>query len=397
MTKVLISCGELSGDEYGACLAKTLLMRFPNIKLRAMGGQSLAAAGAELVIDSEKSASVMGLTELFGSFGKVFRSLSLMKKTLKEWRPNLLIVIDYPEFNMRLAKFAHKLDIPVIYYIPPKVWAWRANRVKQLTRDTNKVVAIFPFEERFLHERGCRQAKYLGNPLLERYKTWKESWPGREVFLKEIGLSPNKPVLSIFPGSRKGEIERHLDSIIASLKLFSSRNPQFQMVINVARSIDTESLSLKIPKDLQIKLVKCDSFSILTASDIGLLKSGTSNLQAAVAGLPFVMFFKVSSSSAFIIKLLVKLSHFSLVNILRPNTIKELTQESANPENIALHIEELWRDEKARNNMKEAFKEISLGLKTRGTQSIPDQICDMANEYIAQEYITKKHIARNAD
>jgi lipid-A-disaccharide synthase len=369
--RVLISCGELSGDEHSAHLANSLKKLLPDCEIKAMGGRNLRNCGVETIVDSESSASVMGFTEIITSLSRVFAALGKMKKCLAAWKPDLLILVDNPEFNLKLAKHASKLGIKTLYFISPKVWAWRAGRIKSFAQYLNHIALIFPFEKDFLEKNGYSSSSFVGHPFLDYLKDKKLRAP-LEI-RHELGLT-DKPVLAVFPGSRKPEIEKHLDLMLAGLKKFSIEYPDVQLVLNVAPSLEIDFIDKKIEKFAKLKIVKRDPVEIMQIADAGLLKSGTSNLQAAILGLPFCMFYVASPLSAFIVRKFVKLSQYSIVNILSPDSVQEILQENATPDNIYNEIKKLLFDRQYRQDMKIKFEKISHSLEFPGVVS--ETACD---------------------
>lgn len=353
--RILISCGELSGDEHAARVVNELKKIKPDLNIRAMGGRSLRNAGVQTIVDSEHSASVMGFGELFGSLGRILRALARMKEEIKKWHPQLLILVDYPDFNLQLAKFASKHGCKVLYFISPQVWAWRQGRIGLFKKYVNYIAAILPFEEDFLKRHGYQNVSFVGHPFIDALK---ERTPVDKAELRrKLGLSED-PLLIVFPGSRKSEIKKHLAVVSEGLRKFKAAHPKVQVVINVAPSLSKEDLEPSLVSDFRV--LKHDPIELMEIADGALLKSGTSNLQAAALGLPFTMFYIANKSSAWIVRRFVKIKEYSIVNILRPNTVREILQEEATPEIISAELSRLIHDVKYREDMLAAFHEICL-------------------------------------
>lgn len=328
-----------------------------------MGGRNLRAVGVETIVDSETSASVMGFTELFGSFSRILAALKKLKNCLSTWKPEVLILLDFPDFNLRLAKHASKLDIKVLYFISPQVWAWRSGRVEFFKKYLNHIAVIFPFEKDFLQSRGYNNATFVGHPFLDHLKSKKYKAPSE--IRQELGLS-DKPLLAVFPGSRKPEIEKHLDLMVKGLEKFHKDYPDVQFILNVAPSLEIGFIKERLPNLNNLTVVKRDPLEIMQIADAALLKSGTSNLQAAVLGLPFCMFYVASPVSAFIVRKFVKISQYSIVNILKSGTVKEILQENATPDEIYNELKRLLFDREYRQDLKAKFEEISRSLHYAG-------------------------------
>jgi subfamily B ATP-binding cassette protein MsbA len=357
--KILISAGEPSGDILAGGLLSALKKRHSEIEAYAMGGESLKRTGAQLIVDISRSTAVMGFSELKGGVTSSFKSLKTMKSFIDDERPSLLVCVDYGEFNLRLAKYAHKRGVSVYYFVPPKVWAWRKGRIRQLKRYVDKIGVIYPYEERFLRDAGLSNIDYVGNPWADELRNPRadENYASkRESYLAQIGLDPKKKVLSLFPGSRRNEIRAHLDLIKPAIRALKTKHPDIQVVVALAPGMNPEELDSL--KDEGYVVRAGESREILRYSDGGMIKSGTSNIEAALSGLPFFMFFKVSKVTEWIVRKWVSIRQFSPVNILRAGSIPELLQEDLTPSRIALEAENIIYDQRTREQQLFAFKEI---------------------------------------
>lgn len=372
--KVLISAGELSGDEHGAPLVAALRRLSPQLEIKGMGGRNLARAGIELLVDAERAGSVMGFSELLGKISSVWQAFGTMRRALAEWKPDALVIINYSDFNLALAKRAKKLSIPVLFYIPPQVWAWRSGRVETMKKVVDKLALIFPFEKKFYQDRGVTSAVYVGHPLTESMAARKLSKAERDAFVvEELKLDPARPIALFFPGSRRKEIAVHLLPMVRGFAQLRVKRPEVQGVIGLA-SENYRDYIYTLLRDANIdsagiSIVQTDSLKLLQTADAGIIKSGTSNLQAAYCGLPFSMLYVASAFSAFLVRRFVSLKSFSIVNILRPGTITELLQDRANPDNVAAELERLLFDQGERDKMSRAFYEIRESLS--GADTLP--------------------------
>ncbi len=377
--RILISCGELSGDEHAAHIVQSIKKIIPSVEIKAMGGRNLRAAGVETIVDSETSASVMGFTELFGSIGKVLVALKTMKHTVKTWSPDLLILTDFPDFNLRLAKYASENGTKVLYFISPQVWAWRAGRVEFFKKYIDKMAVIFPFEKEFLNSHGYHNAEFVGHPFTDYLNSKKHR--SNQTIRQELGLS-DAPLLAIFPGSRKSEIEKNLNVMLSGIKMFYDKHPEIQLILNVAPSLETEFIKNKISEFERLKIVKHDSLEVLQIADGGLLKSGTSNLQAAAYGLPFAMFYIASKVSAMIVRKFVNLKQYSIINVIKPDTVKEILQENTLPEEICKELENIMFNSKYRMTLKDKFKDITKSLQYPGNsqETAADRVAQIATQ-----------------
>jgi subfamily B ATP-binding cassette protein MsbA len=397
--KVLISVGERSADEYGAELLMQLKELHPGLIARGMGGQNLARAGMEIVVDSEAAAGVMGFQEVARKVGSIFGAFKKLVALANEWRPDIIILIDFPDFNLRLAKKLAHLESRVVYFIPPKVWAWRAHRVRYLRRYVDHVFAIFPFEVDFLKARGFESVSFFGHPLTDSLQVDRANptyQTRRAQFLQHLHFVPHKPVVAVLPGSRRHELERHLPVMCAALCELRIRHPDLQCIIGLPAG-GNEARYEKIFRKLSqlnanghpwFQITEGAALSAMEFADIGIIKSGTSNLQAMLCDLPFVMCYQASRMSEFVLKPFLKITQYSLVNILRPNTVTELVQADFNAKRIVAEAEKLLDDATrtaTRASLTEARAHLQGDVKTR-TESV---IARIARETLRVERTRK--------
>lgn len=384
MVQVMISAGELSGDEHGARLLEDIRQIYPDGRFFGMGGRNLRAGAMEICVDIERTGTVMGFTEILGGLKGIRSSWKTMTALLAERRPDLLLIINYSEFNLRLARFAKKLGIKVLFYIPPQVWAWRPGRVKEIDRVCDLVATIFPFEKAFYATRGCHKVCSVGHPFVTQFENHRISSQEREQIRVRLGIDSSRPLVLLFPGSRRKEILAHLDFVLQSFRELKAKQDNVQGLLVSANDKWISQFTSQIPADLPITVTSGDSLKLLQAGDIGLIKSGTSNLQATFAGLPFVMFYRPSRVSAFIIRRLVKgISQYSIVNILRPGTVPEVVGEILSPVTAADELSKLVGDTQPRRDMMQRFREVIDSL----SQSDPLELfqgCTTASQRTAR-------------
>lgn len=302
MRDVLIIAGEASGDLHGAGVAEQLRAMRPDLPLVGMGGERMAAAGVDLF---ERAEGVVGFVEVLRHLPAHLRLLRRVKLLLRSGRIGLVILIDYPGFNLRVAEAAHAAGVPVLYYISPQVWAWKAGRLKMMARVITKAAVILPFEEQLLRAAGI-DATFVGHPLLDRALTM----PDRAEARRRLGIPVGAVVLAMFPGSRAQEIERHLAEFEAVARELQRRRPGLQVVVSVAPTIELDSARVPFP------MVRAQSFDVLRAADVALCKSGTTTLEAAVAGCPCAVVYKTSRITFAIARRLVTIPHIGLLNVV---------------------------------------------------------------------------------
>lgn len=321
---IFISAGEASGDLHGAALIRSIRDRLPDARILGLGGSCMAAEGAELLADLSDLA-VMGFAEVVARLPFFLRLRRRVFAMLEEAGVDLVIPIDYPGFNLRLARRARQRGIPVLYYIAPQVWAWHASRARDLARDTERIAVILPFEQQFLHEAGAR-AEFVGHPLLDLSppRENRAEWAAR------VGLDPGRPVLVLFPGSRRQEIDRHLELFSRAAERVLAARPEVQPVIGVASDLDHT-----VFQGVEWPLLE-SADGVLFHADAALVKSGTSTLESALAGTPFVVAYRMNPLSFQLARRLVRVPHIALANLVAERrTVPEFVQDEATPEALA--------------------------------------------------------------
>ena len=324
MREVLFVAGEASGDLHAAGVARELRTLRPDLALVGIGGAAMAAEGVELVEHADRLA-VMGFVEVLKHVPKHWALLRQLRRRLRSGHVALLVVIDYPGFNMKLARAATDAAVPVLYYITPQVWAWGADRLAKLASTVTKGAVILPFEEELLRAHGI-DATFVGHPLLDRA----QQLPSRDEARRQLGLASDRPVLALFPGSRAQEIERHLDAFVASARELERRVPGLQVVVSVAPTVRLDSARCAYP------MAQSASFPVLRAADAALCKSGTTTLEAAVAGCPLVVAYRTNALTYAIARRLVKIPHIGLVNVVANREVaREFVQAGLEPAAVA--------------------------------------------------------------
>ena len=327
--EILILAGEASGDLHGAKLAEQLRVLRPELTLTGTGGTRMAAAGVELL---EQVEGVVGFVEVLRHIPAHYRLLRRIKERLRAGHVALVILIDYPGFNMRVAAAARDAGVPVLYYITPQVWAWREGRLATMARVITKAAVILPFEEALLRRHGV-DATFVGHPLLDR----SGNLPDRAAARAKLGLSPEGELLALFPGSRPQEILRHLDDFLSVARALEALRPGLKVVVSVAPTITLDASRIPYP------MVASASFDVLRAADVALCKSGTTTLEAAVAGCPCAIVYRTSAVSYAIAKRLVKIKHIGLLNIVAGREVApEFVQDAFEPSRVAAALSPLF-------------------------------------------------------
>lgn len=357
MTKVFISAGEASGDLHAAALTRAILQRDPAVQVFGMGGDTLAAAGGEVVFNY-KDYSVMGFVEVLQSLPRLFGLKKAFRRLMEERKPDVFVTVDYPDFNMRVAKEAKALGIPVFSYIPPSAWAWRRGRAKDVARLATKVACIYPFAAQVYQEAGAN-VEFVGNPLVDIVQPTLSPQEG-EAF---IGKRPGHPVVLLLPGSRVKEITGVLPVMLQALPKIRDKRPEVDFVLQKAPSIERELLqSILASSAVPVKVVEGRGYDVMAASDVALATSGTVTLEAALCGLPSVICYAASPLSMWIAKRMVYVKYIGLPNILAGREIlPELIQEKMTPDHMAASILHFLEPEAAsavREEMRQAVAKL---------------------------------------
>lgn len=342
MAKILISAGEASGDIHAAAVTAALKQIDSSVEVFGMGGDALRAAGGEVLFDI-KDHGVMGFVEVIKKLPDLFKLRSDFARVMDERQPDCLVVVDYPGFNMKLAKVAHDKGIPVVSYIAPSAWAWNKGRAKNVAKIVDKVACIFPFEYDVYKEAGA-PVEFVGHPLLDIVKpAWErteaEAW---------VGKQPGHPLVLLMPGSRLMEIEKMLPNLLAGAKLLKKQLPEVQFAMPRAGTIPLELLQSKIKASgLEIKITEGHNYDLFSVADLALATSGTVTLEAALCGLPSIIVYRTSALNAFIARRVINIPNIGLPNIVAGRQIlPELLQEDFTPANVAKTAVELLAPER---------------------------------------------------
>src|ERR1700675_3864721 len=329
VTPILLSAGEASGDMYAARLATALKQR-ADVELFGMGGPQMRAAGVEIVVDYAE-VSVLGITEVLKKLPSLRRAMRRLVEEAQRRRPPLAILTDFPGFHLRLARKLSPLGIRNVYYICPQFWAWRPWRANLVRRRFAQALCIFPFEEKFYRDAGVA-VEFIGHPLVGNVK----ASMSREEFCAENGLSADKPIVTILPGSRRGEIEYHGAILGQALTELRRAIPEVQAVVAVAPGVNGAELQTYFSSDKGVGLVAGATYDALAAADLAIVSSGTATVEAALLGKPMIVIYRLSPLTAKLAKPLVRTKFFSMVNLIAGREIvPELIQNDFTPERVA--------------------------------------------------------------
>ncbi len=368
--KILLVAGEVSGDLHGAHLVEALQRIEPGIQFFGVGGEGLERRGMKLLYPAH-SLSVVGITEVFVKLKTILNALRGLKRSLESEKPDLIILIDFPEFNLRLAKIALRRGIPVAYYISPQIWAWRPQRVRLIARVVKKMIVLFPFEVP-LYEAAGVDVEWVGHPLLDVVKP---TLP-KEQALREFGLDPNRRIGGLLPGSRIHEIERLLPPLLASADLLQMEIPDLQFIIPLAPGISKTILSSQMENvSPSVKVVEGFTYDVMNLSELLITASGTATLEGAILRKPMIIIYKVSLPSYWVGRALIRVDHIGLVNLVAEKDIApELIQKDVNPERIADEASRILRDPILSRKMAESMDEVRQKLGEPGAAQRAAQI-----------------------
>ena len=337
-------CGEASGDLHASYVIKDLIDRQKDCQVCAWGGDKMEAAGAQMKMHYAKLA-FMGFWEVFKNLRRIISLVGQCKQDILEFKPDVIVLVDYPGFNLRIARFAKKQGIRVIYYISPKVWVWRASRVNMIKRVVDKMLVIFPFEKAF-YKRYDFEVNYVGNPVLDAVDNYQGE--GIRTYLED----KNKTVIGLIPGSRVQEVRRAIPLMLALSRI----NPNYQFVLSCMSHLKEEYVEINEPN---VKLVYDDAYTILKDADAAVVTSGTATLEAALFNVPQMVCYMANDISYMIGKRVVNVEYISLVNLILDKTlVVELVQNQFNLSNMQYELEKLVEDETYRQTIISGYENI---------------------------------------
>ena len=368
--RFMIVAGEASGDLHGAHLVHALIKHFPDSTFYGVGGTHLRQVGVELLSNSDEL-GVVGISEVIKKLGTVIKVFRRLSRFLKEQHPDLLILVDYPEFNFLLARVAHKRGIPIVYYISPQVWAWRSGRVKLIRRLVTKMIVIFPFEQEFYNNHGV-DVEFVGHPLVETVK----STLTRKEFCQQHGLDPAAPIIGLLPGSRGSEVQRLLPVMLEAAQRIRRQRPKVQFVIPLASSLQNSPL-LTQPLPPYIHLIRQQTYETINAADVIVTASGTATIETAILETPMIITYIVSPLTYWLGKRFIKVPFIGMVNLIAgKQVVPELIQQAVTPERVAEEVLTLLQHAESLLTMKQELRQVHQKLGEPGA-------ADRAAEIIA--------------
>ena len=343
--KYYIIAGEASGDLHGSNLIKELKKLDTDANIRCWGGDLMQNAGAELVKHYSELA-FMGFIEVIKNLPAILTNLKFCKEDIKSFQPNVLVLIDYPGFNLRIAKWAKEKNFKVIYYISPQVWAWKASRIKTIKEVVDKMLVILPFEKKFYAKWGYK-VEYVGHPLAQVINDFLREAPGHSI--------SSRPIIAVLPGSRKQEVATKLPIMLSVVKDF----PEYQFVVAKAPSLDDGFYEELLKQYPDTQTIRNNTYGLLSQATAALVTSGTATLETALFGVPQVVCYKGSPVSYHIAKRLVKIKYISLVNlIMNKKVVIELIQNDLTTANVRRELEALLHDPLQLEQIRKDYREL---------------------------------------
>lgn len=352
--RILIVAGEASGDLHAAGVVQELLRRSPHLTVEGIGGDRMRQAGVRLHTYAGELA-VVGVVEVLYKLPALWRAYRSMVRLLRERRPDLLVLVDFPDFNLLLARRAFRLGIPVVYFISPQVWAWRTGRIRSIARYVRRLLVIFPFEEGFYRRKGM-EALYVGHPLMDRLS----ASPLMDDARRRLELDQTATVVGLLPGSRIGELTRHLPLLLRATRRLLLARPDLRVIIAAAEGLPLDLVGSYLKQEgSSARVVQGRTYEVMAASDLILVASGTATLEAAIIGTPMVIVYRLSFLSWLLGRLLIRVPYIGMVNLVAGKAIvPELVQFEATPERVADEARRLLESPDRRRLMQEQLYEV---------------------------------------
>lgn len=366
----MIVAGESSGELYGSFLARTLKRRWPDIKLIGIGGERMKEEGVELVSGLSHS---FGFIEVLSSLGRLRAAFKRAKMVIDDLRPSVCVLIDYPDFNLRLGQYAKKRGTKILYYVSPQVWAWRRGRIKKMKEIVDRLAVILPFEEDIYKKEGIN-AEFVGHPAMEEIKE-------RVIIRTDNRENLDIPVIALLPGSRPNELKRHLPILNDLVGLIKRQFKKVRIILPFAPNLDS-SIFEKELNDLEkkgVEVTRGDAVVALSMADAAVIASGTATIQAAFVGVPMIVIYRLSPITYFLGRVILKVKYISLVNILSgKGIVPELIQDRARPEEIMMELRKILIDRNYRDDMLRNLKSLKGLFSDRNPSgTVTEMIAEM--------------------
>ncbi|NOY52860.1 MAG: lipid-A-disaccharide synthase [Deltaproteobacteria bacterium] len=359
---IMIIAGEASGDLHASHLVRKMTEVEPQLNFFGVGGQKMEAAGVQLIFANHEIA-VTGFSEVLSKIGKIRKAYRAVRKTLRDRPPDLLILLDFPDFNLRVAKMAKKMGIPVLYYISPQVWAWRRNRIGLIRKLVEKIMVVLPFEASLYGEKGI----FVGHPLLDIVTP--SQTPGE--IMDHLGIQRGSPVVTLLPGSRKNEVDKLLPVMVEAAHMIRERITDVQFVLPIASTISKEDVTVLLEDALvPIIPVQEQAYDALSVSDFAIVASGTATLETAILGVPMLILYRMSALTYALARRLVRVPHIGLINMVAGKRIvPELIQSEVTPNHIMEETLQVLENGEYAAQISRKLREAVIKLGSPGTSA----------------------------
>lgn len=368
MPRLLISCGEPSGEFYAAELVAELRRRSPDLEAFGLGGDRLAAEDVRLLAHL-RDLAVVGLVEVLSHLRRLKHLFDSVVAEAARVRPDVAVLIDYPDFNLRLARELKKLGIPVVYYVSPQLWAWRRGRIKDVKRDVAKMLAIFPFEEKIYQDAGV-PVSFVGHPLIDHVKPPAD----RSAVAARLGLAPDRPVIALLPGSRNKEVAFNLPPMLGAVALLRERRPDLQFVLAAAPHL--RARAFEDAAAAGVTVLEGVTRDVLSAARVAIVASGTATVETGLTLTPMVVVYRLSALTYALGKPLVSVANYAMVNLIAGRVVvPELIQSDFTPERVSEETLKILDDGPARTQMLQDLEEVRSKLGKGGaTSNVADEV-----------------------
>ncbi len=373
--KVLLVTGEASGDQHGSHLVKHLKRCDPSLRIYGIGGEELRKAGMEILFHAQEL-SVVGIVEVCARLPQIVKAFQTLKREIVSAPPDLLILIDYPDFNMRIAAVARKHGVPVLYYISPQIWAWRQNRVKKIARLVDQMAVVFPFEAAFYEQHGV-PVQFVGHPLMDREVPVMDT----QALLQQFAMKSQWPIVGLLPGSRKSEIDRLLPVMLGAAVLMQKEFPEAQFIIPVAPGIREEDIKERVKRHgLAVTIATDQLHQALHICHLVLVASGTATLETALMKKPMIIMYRIALLTYLVGRLMIRVPTIGLANIVAGRQIvPELIQGDASPQRVCQEAVSLLKDPRRMTAMENELARVGELL---GSSGASERVAIMAHEML---------------
>lgn len=358
--RLLISCGEPSGDLYGGELLRHLRGRIPDLQAFGLGGEHVSGEGTTLH-GHVRDLAVVGIVEVVKHLGSIRRIFNQLLAEVDRHRPDLAVLVDYPSFNLRLARELKRRGVPIVYYISPQIWAWKGWRIREIRRNIDRMLVIFPFEEAIYRSAGV-PVTFVGHPLVDLVQPLADP----PAFLRSIGLDPARPVVAVLPGSRPQEVAHNLPPLAGGIERLARKRPDLQFLLALAPSLDPAAVRAALGPQ-PVSLVVGRTHAVLSAATLGLVASGTATVEAAILGTPMVVVYRISPLSWAVGRHMVRVAHAAMPNLIAGReVVKELIQGALRPERVAEEALALLDDPARLAQVRADLAQVRQGLGGQG-------------------------------